>query len=88
MIETKLVVGGSPAEDAAAFVSAWRRAEKGEKVSEQVLAFDSWEGLAWVMTGERYRLLGLSVISCVGGRLNITLSREVCPRQKPNKKMT
>lgn len=57
MTETKLVVGGSLAEDAAAFVSAWHRAENGEKVTEHVLAFESWEGLARVMTGERYRLL-------------------------------
>ena len=55
--ETKLMVGGSLADDAAAFVSAWHRAEKGEKVAEHVLAFESWEGLARVMTGERYRLL-------------------------------
>ena len=55
--ETKLVVGGSLADDAAAFVSAWHRAEKNEKVAEHVLAFESWEGLARVMTGERYRLL-------------------------------
>jgi predicted transcriptional regulator len=52
-----LVVGGSLAEDAVAFVSAWHRAEKGENVAEHVLAFESWEGLARVMTGERYRLL-------------------------------
>ena len=57
MTETKLIVGGSLAEDAAAFVSAWHRAEKDEKVAEHVLAFESWEGLARVMTGERYRLL-------------------------------
>lgn len=57
MTTTKLVVGGSLAEDAAAFVSAWHRAEKGAKVREHVLSFESWEGLARVMTGERYRLL-------------------------------
>ena len=55
--KTKLMVGGSLAEDAAAFVSAWHRAQKGEKLAEHVLAFESWEGLARVMTGERYRLL-------------------------------
>lgn len=53
MTETKLVVGGSLAEDAADFVSAWHRAEKGAKVAVHVLAFESWEGLARVMTGER-----------------------------------
>jgi len=57
MKETKLMVGGSLADDTEAFVSAWHRAEKWEKVAEHVLAFESWDGLARVMTGERYRLL-------------------------------
>ena len=56
--EVKLVVGGSLADDLAAFRSAWERAERGEEVpTERVLAFESWEGLASVLTGERYRLL-------------------------------
>lgn len=46
MADVKVVVGGSLAEDAAAFVEAWHRAERGEKVEERVLAFESWEGLA------------------------------------------
>lgn len=54
---TKLLVGGSIEDDAAAFVDAWHRAERGETVNQRVLAFESWEGLASVMTGERYRLL-------------------------------
>lgn len=54
----KLVVGGSLEEDLAGFVDAWKRAERGETVaSERVLAFESWEALASVLTGERYRLL-------------------------------
>ncbi len=57
MTEIKVVVGGGLEDDAAAFVSAWRRAEAGERIDERVLAFESWEGLATVMTGERYRLL-------------------------------
>ena len=57
MIETKLIVGGSEEEDAAAFLDAWHRAERGEHVDENVLAFESWEALASVLTGERYRLL-------------------------------
>jgi predicted transcriptional regulator len=57
MAETRVVVGGSLAEDVAAFLDAWRRAEQGENVDETVLAFESWEGLASVLTGERYRLL-------------------------------
>ncbi len=55
--DVKIIVGGGLEDDAAAFVRAWRRAERGGKVNERVLAFESWEGLASVMTGERYRLL-------------------------------
>ena len=56
--EVKVVVGGTLADDLAAFRSAWERAERGEHVeTERVLAFESWEGLASVLTGERYRLL-------------------------------
>jgi predicted transcriptional regulator len=57
MAETKIVVGGSLEEDAAAFLDAWKRAGRGEEVDEHVLAFESWEALAAVLTGERYRLL-------------------------------
>src|SRR5437660_9207318 len=57
MGDTKVIVGGSLEEDAAAFLDAWRRAERGERFDETVLAFESWEALASVMTGERYRLL-------------------------------
>jgi predicted transcriptional regulator len=57
MEEVKIVVGGSLEGDASAFVDAWHRAERGETVPERVLAFESWEGLARVLTGERYRVL-------------------------------
>lgn len=57
MVDVKVIVGGTIEDDASAFLSAWRRAEGGEVVNESVLAFESWEGLATVMTGERYRLL-------------------------------
>ena len=57
MAETKVIVGGGLEEDAAAFLDAWRRAERGRRVDETVLVFESWEALASVMTGERYRLL-------------------------------
>src|SRR5712691_472863 len=57
MAETKIIVGGSLEEDSGAFLDAWHRAERGEPVDEHVLAFESWEALAAVMTGERYRLL-------------------------------
>ena len=57
MTDVKVIVGGNIEEDAAAFVDAWHRAERGVAVNERVLAFESWEALASVMTGERYRLL-------------------------------
>ena len=55
--DLKFVVGGSLEEDAAAFLDAWHRNGRGDQVADRVLAFDSWEGLATVMTGERYRML-------------------------------
>jgi predicted transcriptional regulator len=57
MSETKIIVGGELEEDATAFLDAWHRAAGGEHVDETVLALESWEALAAVMTGERYRLL-------------------------------
>jgi predicted transcriptional regulator len=57
MAETKIIVGGSLEDDAAAFLDAWRRVESGEQISEMALAFESWEALAAIMTGERYRLM-------------------------------
>jgi predicted transcriptional regulator len=57
MTETKVIVGGSLEEDAVAFLHAWNHAERGERVDESAIAFESWEALASVMTGERYRLL-------------------------------
>jgi predicted transcriptional regulator len=54
----QIVVGGSVEEDAAAFVEFWERAERGEHVpASRVLSFESWEALAAILTGERYRLL-------------------------------
>jgi predicted transcriptional regulator len=57
MVETKVIIGGTLEDDATAFVDAWRREERGDQVSETALAFESWEALASVMTGERYRLM-------------------------------
>jgi predicted transcriptional regulator len=57
MDDLTITVGGTLEDDAVSFLNAWKRAEKGEQVHERVLAFESWEGLAAVMTGERYRLL-------------------------------
>jgi predicted transcriptional regulator len=39
------------------FISAWHRGERGEKVHERYLAFESWDGLARVITGKRMGLL-------------------------------
>ena len=55
--DIKIVVGGTAEDDAAAFLDAVERADRGERVHERALSFQSWEGLASVMTGERYRLL-------------------------------
>ncbi len=57
MTNLQVTVGGTLEDDAAAFLSAWKRAERGDPAEQRVLAFESWEGLAKVMTGERYRLL-------------------------------
>jgi predicted transcriptional regulator len=55
---TRLVVGGTAEDDASAFLNAWKQAESGAYVrAQRVIAFQSWEGLANVLTGERYRLL-------------------------------
>jgi hypothetical protein len=48
--ETKFIVGGGLEDDAGAFLDAWHRAERGEAVDETILAFESWEALAAVMT--------------------------------------
>jgi predicted transcriptional regulator len=56
--DLKIIVGGRYQDDLAAFRSAWQRAENGEVLEEdRVLSFESWEGLASVLTGERFRLL-------------------------------
>jgi predicted transcriptional regulator len=39
------------------FIDAWHRAERGETVDERHLSFESWEGLARVLTGKRLELL-------------------------------
>lgn len=57
MKHVKITVGGSVEDDLAAFANAWRRSERGERVAVRSIAFESWEGLTKVLTGERYRLL-------------------------------
>ena len=54
----KVTVGGNLQDDLAAFRFAWEPVEGGKPVQpDRALAFESWEGLASVMTGRRYRLL-------------------------------
>jgi predicted transcriptional regulator len=50
--------GGGLQDDLAAFRDAWERTERGEEVKPEIaVVFASWEGLASVLTGARYRLL-------------------------------
>jgi predicted transcriptional regulator len=55
--KTRFSVGGSALDDAAAFVNAWERAEDGGAIPEELVSFESWEGLSAVMSGERIALL-------------------------------
>lgn len=55
--EIKVQVGGSLRDDLSAFTRAWKRIEAGDHQQERILSFESWEGLASIMTGERYRML-------------------------------
>ena len=57
MSDLKVKVGGSVEEDGAAFIDAWKRAERGEKVAEHRITFESWEALSKVLTGKRLELL-------------------------------
>jgi predicted transcriptional regulator len=52
MNRVKVTVGGSMGKDASRrFVDAWHRAEQGKDVHERYLAFESWDTLARVLTG-------------------------------------
>jgi len=58
MSQVKFTVGGAIEDEASRrFVSAWRRAKRGEKFHERHLAFESWDALARVLTGKRMELL-------------------------------
>ena len=58
MSGVKITVGGALEKEASRrFVDAWGRAKRGEIFQERRLAFESWEALSSVMTGERLRLL-------------------------------
>jgi predicted transcriptional regulator len=39
------------------FIAAWHRAEQGKRVSERHISFESWQGLARVLTAKRLDLL-------------------------------
>jgi predicted transcriptional regulator len=58
MSEVKITVGGDlEAEASRRFIDAWRRGERGEKIRERHLAFESWNALARVLTPKRMELL-------------------------------
>ena len=58
MSDVKISVGGDVVEEAGRrLIDAWRRAERGETFNERHLAFESWDGLARVLTGKRTQLL-------------------------------
>ena len=44
-IDMTISVGGSIQDDGAAFVDAWKRAQRGEVFQERHLAFESWTAL-------------------------------------------
>jgi predicted transcriptional regulator len=56
--KVKVTVGGAFEKGAARrFVDAWQRAERGEKLKERHLTFESWDALARVLSGKRMELL-------------------------------
>ncbi|CAO3402962.1 hypothetical protein VH569_32705 [Azospirillum sp. 11R-A] len=57
MSDLQIHVGDSAEEFAGRFSDAWRRAERGEPVSERHLSFDSFETLARALTPKRLELL-------------------------------
>jgi predicted transcriptional regulator len=58
MSEVKIAVGGKIEEDATRrFIDAWHRAERGESFRERHLVFESWDGLARILTSKRMELL-------------------------------
>ena len=58
MNDVKITVGGPIEKEAARrFVDAWHRAERGETFRERHLVFESWDGLARILTSKRMELL-------------------------------
>jgi predicted transcriptional regulator len=58
MSDVKFTVCGTMEDEASrSFIDARHRAERGERFYERLLAFESWEALARVLTGKRMELL-------------------------------
>ena len=53
----KIAIGGTAADDGAAFLAAWRRAEAGDQAEDRVLAFESLDAFLALVSPERLRLL-------------------------------
>lgn len=57
MTDLKIHVGDRTQDFADRFVDAWRRAERGEKVDERHLSFETFEAMTRVLTPRRLELL-------------------------------
>ena len=58
MSDVKFTVGGAMEDEASRrFINAWHHGERGESFHERLLAFESWDALARVLTGKRMELL-------------------------------
>jgi predicted transcriptional regulator len=56
--DVKFTVGGAMEDEASRrFINAWHHGERGESFHERLLAFESWDALARVLTGKRMELL-------------------------------
>lgn len=57
MADIKVHVGDTVDDMGRRFIDAWHRAERGERMNERHLSFDSFETLARVLTPKRMELL-------------------------------
>lgn len=57
MTVLKIHVGDKTQDFADRFVGAWRRAERGEKVDERHLSFETFEAMTSALTPQRLELL-------------------------------
>jgi predicted transcriptional regulator len=53
----RIEIGGTAADDGAAFLAAWRRAEAGDQAQDRILAFESLDAFVALVSPERLRLL-------------------------------